>query len=129
MAIMRTHTQRGKGIINDLLQNFSLENISYADTLRNIVIAHHENIDGTGYPFGKVGNEIPLEARIVAVADIFDAHTSHRTYKQAWSNDEAFAALRKMAGVELDRDCVEALQAHQQEIEEIQRQFKESVFG
>ncbi|TPW12612.1 MAG: metal dependent phosphohydrolase [Halothiobacillaceae bacterium] len=129
MAIMRTHPQKGREIIDDLLQNFGLEKISYAETLRNIVIAHHENIDGSGYPFGKVGDEIPLEARIVAVADIFDALTSRRTYKQAWNNDEAFAALRKMAGVELDRDCVEALQAHQQEIEEIQRQFKESVFG
>ena len=129
MEVMKTHTLKGREIIDDLLQSFGLEQISHVDILRNIAISHHEKINGTGYPFGKKGDEIPLEARIVAVADIFDALTSRRPYKNAWSNEEAFAALRQMAGEKVDSDCVEALLAHRQEIEEIQRQFKENVLG
>lgn len=129
MAIMKTHTQKGKEIIDDLLLNFGLENIGHADVLRNIAICHHEMVNGQGYPYGKKGDDIPLEARIVAVADIFDALTSRRPYKDAWSNDEAFAALRQMAGEKLDSDCVEALLSHREEAEEIQRQFKENIFG
>jgi len=129
MVVMRSHAIKGKEIIDDLLQNFGLEQISHADILRNIAICHHESVNGSGYPFGKRGDEIPLEARIVAVADIFDALTSRRPYKEAWSNEAAFATLRQMAGEKLDSDCVEALLAHVIEIEAIQRQFKESMFS
>lgn len=129
MEIMKTHAQKGKEIIDELLLNFSLENLNHADILRNIAICHHENVNGTGYPFGRSGNDIPLEARIVAVADIFDALTSRRPYKIAWSNENAFAALRQMVGEKLDNDCVEALLAHREEIEAIQEQFKESLFS
>ena len=129
MEIMKTHSQKGKEIIDGLLENFGLENITHANILRNIATYHHETINGCGYPEGRCGQEIPLEARIVAVADVFDALTSKRPYKQAWSNDEAFAALREMAGEKLDKDCVEALLNHLEEIEEIQQQFKENVIG
>ncbi len=129
MAVMKTHALKGEDIIDNLLQNFGLGNISYVGILRNIVVCHHETIDGVGYPFSKAGDEIPLEARIVAVADIFDALTSRRPYKEAWSNEDAFAELRQLAGKKLDPDCVEALLAHSKEIETIQKQFKESLFG
>jgi len=128
MEIMKTHPQKGKDIINDLIKNFGMENISHTTILRNIATYHHETINGTGYPEGISGNDIPLEARIVAVADIFDALTSKRPYKEAWSNDDAFAALSEMAGEKLDQDCVNALLAKRMEVEEIQRQFKESKF-
>ena len=78
---------------------------------------------------GKKGTHIPLEARIVAVADVFDALTSDRPYKKAWSNDETFAMLKKMAGETLDRDCVNAIINSRKEVEEIQGQFKEDKFG
>lgn len=129
MKIMRTHSEKGKEIIDELLDNFGLENITHATILRNIAAYHHETLNGTGYPEGRSGQEIPLEARIVAVADIFDALTSERPYKKAWSNDDAFAALKEMAGEKLDKDCVNAMLAHRKEIEEIQQQFKESMFG
>jgi len=129
MAVMRTHVLKGKEMIDELVNNFALGSISQTDILRNIALCHHEAINGSGYPEGKAGNAIPLEARIVAVADIFDALTSRRPYKEAWSNEKAFAALHEMAGEKLDSDCVEALFTHQNEIEEIQRMFKEQVFG
>lgn len=104
-------------------------NISHANILRNIAAYHHETINGTGYPEGRSGDDIPLEARIVAVADIFDALTSERPYKKAWSNDDAFEALAEMAGEKLDQDCVDALLSHREEIEKIQRQFKDNMFS
>ncbi len=129
MDIMRTHSQKGKEIIDELLGNFGMENMAHANVLRNIAAYHHETINGTGYPEGRSGQDIPLEARIVAVADIFDALTSERPYKKAWSNDDAFEALMQMSGEKLDQDCVDALLSHREEVEAIQRQFKESLFG
>jgi HD-GYP domain-containing protein (c-di-GMP phosphodiesterase class II) len=75
------------------------------------------------------GDQIPLEARIVAVADIFDALTSERPYKKAWSNAEAIAMLQKLAGESLDLDCVAALVGHMDEVEQIQRAFSENAYG
>ena len=126
---MRTHARRGREIIDDLISNFGLGHFDYVSVLRNIAEYHHEAINGTGYPEGKKGIQIPLEARIVAVADVFDALTSDRPYKKAWSNDEAFAMLDKMAGEKLDRDCVDAIVNSRKEVEEIQEQFKEDKFG
>ena len=70
---------------------------------------HHERLDGSGYPDGLVGEQIPLEARIIAVADVFDALTSLRPYRPAWSRDRALAVLDEQAGTKLDAACVHAL--------------------
>jgi HD-GYP domain-containing protein (c-di-GMP phosphodiesterase class II) len=128
-AIMRTHADKGALIINDLIENFGLDNFEYKDVLRNIAACHHEAIDGGGYPRGMKGDEIPLEARIVAVADVFDALTSARPYKPAWSNDQAIALLEQLAGETLDRDCVDALVSQLPAVEEIQRIFSENSYG
>ena len=84
---------------------------------------------GRGYPDGRAGMDIPIEARIVAVADIFDALTSRRPYKPAWSNDDAFALLRQLAGKKLDEHCVNALIDNRETIEAIQQQFQENIMG
>lgn len=76
-----------------------------------------------------MGNEIPLEAKIVAVADIFDALTSKRPYKEAWTNEDAFESLKKLAGEKLDQDCVNALIDNVVEVEKIQHHFKENLYG
>jgi len=128
MQIMQTHTERGKEMIDSVLANFGLESVQYAEALRNITLYHHETINGTGYPEGMQGDEIPLEARIVAVADVFDALTSIRPYKSAWDNEQAFAALQQMAGEKLDPDCVDALLSQREEVEAIQRRFKEKGY-
>ena len=79
--------------------------------------------------FGKMRDEIPLEARIVAVADVFDALTSRRPYKEAWSNELAITKLQQLAGEKLDKDCVDALLDNMDEVVKIQKQFAENPFG
>lgn len=127
--VMRQHTRLGREMIDNMIRNFNLESVQHIDVLRNIAEYHHEAVNGTGYPEGRKGNEIPFEARIIAVADVFDALTSRRVYKEAWSNDLAFSALEEMADAKLDRDCVEALILNRSEIENIQEQFREDMFG
>ena len=73
------------------------------------VRSHHERLDGTGYPDGLSGDAIPLEARIIAVADIYDALTATRTYREAWTPAQALAAIDADAGIKLDEHCIMAL--------------------
>ncbi len=79
--------------------------------LRAWILAHHERIDGTGYPLGLNGTEIPIEARIIAVADAFEAMLSDRPYRASRPVDEAVAELRRCAGTQFDPDVVDALVA------------------
>jgi len=127
--IMKTHAMKGRIMIDELLENFGLESIKYVDVLRNIAEFHHEAVNGRGYPSGKKGDEIPLEARIVAVADVFDALTSERPYKNAWSNTKAIQTLKQLSGQMLDHDCVAALLKNMERVEQIQKQFTENAYG
>ncbi len=128
MEVMKTHARKGREMIDDLVKNFGLQSIEHVDILRNIAEFHHEAINGSGYPDGKVQDEIPLEARIVAVADVFDALTSRRPYKEAWSNEKAIATLQQLAGKKLDKDCVEALLNNMDDVIKVQQQFRENQF-
>lgn len=122
--LMKTHTEKGRQIIDTMMRDFGLDSVQHIEILRNIAEYHHEAVNGMGYPHGIQGEAIPIEARIIAVADIFDALTNLRPYKKAWSNDTAFALLRQLAGRRLDRDCVEALIRNTVEIEQIQQWFR-----
>ena len=122
---MEQHTVRGLEMVEAIAHNFGLEQLDGLDLLRHIAESHHEAMDGSGYPRGLHDGEIPLEARIVAVADVFDALSSSRPYKPSWSNDEAFAWLRRMARSKFDDDCVEALVFNAKKVEEIQAQFRD----
>lgn len=128
-TIMKTHAQKGREMIDELLKNFGFEAFEYMDMLRNIAEFHHEAVNGSGYPSGIKGDEIPIEARIVAVADVFDALTSKRPYKEAWDNEKAIRTLKKLAGETLDQDCVNALIENIDQIEQIQKQFSENIYG
>lgn len=127
--VMKTHTTKGYQIIEDMLDNFRLDGTSHSSVLRNIALYHHEAMNGSGYPSGRQGDDIPIEARIVGVADVFDALTSRRPYKEAWSIDDAFQFLIENADSRFDRDCVAALVKHRAEIEHIQAQFAEDSLG
>jgi HD-GYP domain-containing protein (c-di-GMP phosphodiesterase class II) len=122
---MKTHAAKGLEMIGRIAENFGLEDVGGLEVLRSITGSHHEAVDGSGYPAGLRGGEIPLEARIVAVADVFDALSSRRPYKEAWSNDEAFAALDRLAPDKLDAECVGALIRNRRRMEEVQEHFGE----
>jgi len=128
MVAMRTHVTRGVEIIDLMMRDFGLQAMPHFDMLRNVVAFHHEAMDGSGYPYGRTGDEIPLEARIAAVADVFDALTSRRPYKHAWTNEAALDLLGREAGVKFDPECVQVMLENLDAIEDIQRHFSETVF-
>ncbi len=94
-------------------------------TAAEIALAHHEKYDGSGYPNGLMGENIPLYARIVAVADVFDALTSKRPYKKAWSLDDAVAYLQEHRGNHFDPVCVDAFLKDYPEVIKIYEKFQE----
>jgi putative two-component system response regulator len=84
-----------------------------------IALTHHERLDGSGYPSGLRGEDIPQVGRIVAVADVFDALTTSRPYKKAWGFDAGFANLREEAGNLYDAECVTAFLDIQDQVREV----------
>lgn len=99
--IMESHVEEGYEILRD-------STIPLVQVAAEIASSHHERWDGTGYPKGLKGDQIPLSGRIAAVADVFDALTSDRPYKQAWPAGRAIAYLRENAGRQFDPACVKA---------------------
>jgi HD-GYP domain-containing protein (c-di-GMP phosphodiesterase class II) len=99
-AVLQEHPMRGWHIVS---QTPSLRDAAPA------IRWHHERLDGTGYPDRLTGDQVPLEARIVAVADVWDALTSDRVYRNAWTSTAARDLLTREAGSQLDPSCVEAL--------------------
>ncbi|MDP3629804.1 MAG: HD-GYP domain-containing protein [Actinomycetota bacterium] len=95
---IRRHPEVGKAV---------LEEVEFLEGIVSIVFAHHERPDGTGYPLGLVSDEIPFEARILAVADCFDAMTSNRAYRRPMTMGQARAELIRVSGTQLDANLVE----------------------
>ncbi len=91
-----------------------------------IARGHHEKFDGSGYPNGLKGNAIPIFSRIAAVADVFDALTSERPYKKAWTLERASEHLQASAGTHLDPQCVHTFFAHWETVLEIRQRFNDS---
>lgn len=98
--IMKTHTFEGARIIGKIFAE--IEAPEYIAVAENIARYHHEKWDGTGYPEGLSGEDIPLEARIMAIADVFDALVSVRCYKDSMSKEEAAQIIREGSGVQFD---------------------------
>jgi HD-GYP domain-containing protein (c-di-GMP phosphodiesterase class II) len=124
--LMKTHTTKGRQMIDRISADLHVGSLPDEPVLQHIVELHHEALDGSGYPFGLTDGHIPAEARIVAVADIFDALTSARSYKAAWPVDLALSELRRLtARGRVDGSCVEALERHRSELDEIRRNYRE----
>jgi response regulator RpfG family c-di-GMP phosphodiesterase len=116
---MKRHTLIGYDILK--------ESVSEVIQLGAVIaLSHHERYDGSGYPRGLKGKEIPVAGRIVAVADYFDALISKRVYKDAWSIEKVLNVLRKRQGTYFDPTCVDALFASLEEILEIKDKYPDA---
>lgn len=109
-VVMRRHVEIGETICDQITHDLGLDNGMAFNIMRNIVGAHHERGDGSGYPRGLHMADIPMEARIVAVADVYDALSNRRPYKQAWTEEDTVRELdQEVRQGRLDGDCVAAL--------------------
>ena len=124
--LMETHVQKGMEILERMVGEFGLEDLPDAAVMKCVVAGHHEKLDGSGYPIGLKGEAISLEARIIAVADVLDALTSHRHYKEAWTMDEALTELDHLvAAGQFDADCVAAVRRRRDAVEAIRDRFQD----
>ncbi len=123
--VMRQHVPKGAEILAALIQGLSLQRIPHIEGLLHMARHHHERWDGSGYPDGLSGIQIPVEARIVKIADVFDALTTKRCYKPPWPLEQATAFLREGAGTEFDPRCVEIFLAREDEIIAILNHFRD----
>ena len=106
--IMKTHTVKGKKMIESIFSG--IENSALLKIAEDIAVSHHEKWDGTGYPHGLKGEEIPLSARIMAVADVFDALVSVRVYKAPISPDAAIETMMAESGKHFDPDIMQVVE-------------------
>ncbi|MBF0311263.1 MAG: response regulator [Magnetococcales bacterium] len=117
-GIMRGHPGIGAGIIGK-------QSSSLLETARIVALTHHEKWDGSGYPRRLKGEAIPLEGRIVAIADVFDALTTKRPYKEAWSVEKAVALLQELAGSHFDPRLVPLFLGVLPQVLEVRESWKE----
>lgn len=114
--VVKTHCQIGAKIIGDHPADMLLQ-------ARDIALTHHEHWDGRGYPLGLQEEAIPLAGRIAAICDVFDALTSERPYKKAWSPEDALAHIRKESGSHFDPSLVPLFAALWQDLEAVRSAF------
>lgn len=132
-AIMKSHVILGKEAIDKALEDLLFieeDEINHIDDIitffniaRDIVLYHHERVDGNGYPYQLKGNEIPLAARVMAVADVFDALLSNRPYKKAWTFDEAYSYMIEQKNRHFDEDVIDAFVKAKNETYKIYKQY------
>ena len=115
-AVIKTHTTYGAALLSrvegDIMQ-----------LSRTIALEHHERFDGKGYPLGKQGRAISRESRIVAVADVYDALTSRRSYKKAWDPKDAYDEIVKNAGSQFDLNVIDAFKKGYDRIEAVRQRY------
>lgn len=116
-AIMKTHPQEGAKILKHTLKD--LENDTYCEIAYDMAMYHHEKYNGAGYPKGIKGEEIPLSARIMAVADVYDALRSKRHYKEGFSREKAIAIMEESKGTHFDPYIDELFLKHIDEMEAV----------
>ncbi|MBO4904264.1 MAG: HD domain-containing protein [Lachnospiraceae bacterium] len=123
-TIMKTHTTAGMNIMEKAISTVQGE--SYLKEARNMAAYHHERWDGKGYPEGLAGEVIPLSARVMAIADVFDALASPRVYKPAFPLDKALSIIEEGAGTQFDPKCVEVFMENLPEVKKVLRKYQET---
>ncbi len=121
--IMKTHTTAGKNILENAM--ITVEGDNYLKEARNMAAYHHERWDGKGYPEGLHGQVIPLSARVMAVADVFDALTSPRVYKPAFPLEKALQIMQEGAGSQFDPKCIEVFMEALPEVKKVLKKYQE----
>ena len=118
---MKTHTLHGALIIESAID--IVPDSGYLNEAKNMAEYHHEKWNGTGYPKGLAGEDIPLSARVLAIADVFDALISRRSYKEPFTFDQAASIIKKDAGTHFDPQAVEAFYYKLDEIRKASEEF------
>lgn len=125
--VMKTHTTLGAQTLDAALRQFP--GVKFLQMARDIAATHHERFDGTGYPGRLKGDEIPLCGRIVALADVYDALTSKRVYKDAFTHDVARSIIVNDAGSHFDPDLVEAFLRNEEQFLAIRGRLAEAALA
>ena len=119
--IMKTHPEKGAQIVAKILHNSG--DTKFKEIAENIAHYHHEKWDGSGYPAGLSGEEIPLEARIMALADVFDALVSKRCYKNSWTPEQARDEILSQAGYQFDPQITKLFDEHFDEFLKVMKDY------
>ena len=123
--IMKTHTTLGRDAIQAAEDHLGMK-VEFLSLAKEIAYGHQEKWDGSGYPQGAVGEQIPISARLMAVADVYDALISRRVYKEGMPHDKAVAIILQGRGQHFDPDMVDALVAVQDQFWAIAQRFADS---
>ncbi len=118
---MKKHTLFGWEVLHKADRELGEQ--SFLTLAATIALSHHERYDGKGYPNGTVGEKIPLSARISAVADVYDALTSERPYKEAWSHERTVEEILGQAGSQFDPALVEIFHGLNDQFADVRRRF------
>jgi response regulator RpfG family c-di-GMP phosphodiesterase len=123
-ADMKEHTTHGGSIIADAIEQLGAGDSGYLREAKNLALCHHEKWDGSGYPNGLKGEEIPLSARIMAVADVFDALVSKRSYKEGMPFEKAMSIIREGSGSHFDPLVVQAFVDAEDQVRKVSAEKK-----
>ena len=121
--IMKTHTTAGAEVISRAIDMVAEGNSGYLKEAVNLAHYHHEKWNGQGYPCGLAGEDIPLSARIMAVADVFDALVSKRSYKDGFPFEKAMSIIQEGSGSHFDPKVVDAFVSAQDEVRRVMNTY------
>jgi len=127
IEIMKSHVTEGIRILEMITKNFYFQNLSHFDLLRDLISSHHECWNGSGYPLGLKGEDIPPAGRIMAIADVFDALVMDRVYRAGVPINEVFDFLESKKGTLFDPKCVDAFIKNREIIETIAQDYRDDL--
>lgn len=122
--IMKTHTTLGKEAIEHAENQLGFE-VDFLKTAKEIAYSHQEKYDGSGYPLGLKGDEIPISARLMTVADVYDALISRRVYKESFNLDTTIKIMKEGRGTHFDPDMIDAFLEIKDEFKKISESFND----